>query len=166
MFEAIGGFREENRSASIDPEADDTIDEYIPGSTSRPGSPITTTSAMLSTATTPSTTSLSSSSTSEASTVRVRKLVPIPTSNTQQDQRSSLLFDAYRELQIKLLIGGHGKKHSKLPDVVSLGYLWWIPGFHVPSTEQKGSIIFDRSELDFFKKQSGIRRVEIGWAWA
>jgi hypothetical protein len=88
---------------------------------------------------------------------------------------SPVILDPYREVQLKLLIGGKGEKHGRLPDVVSLGYIWFIPAFEAHSWERNGTFSWrgmpisgdggGRSEIDFFKKFSEITEVEVDWEW-
>lgn len=79
-----------------------------------------------------------------------------------------LLVDADREIQFKILIGESGKRHALLPDVGSLGYIWLIASFHFESNANltaqasaKCTVSLDSTEIDFYKSQSGIERLEI-----
>jgi hypothetical protein len=54
----------------------------------------------------------------------------------------------------------------------SLGYIWLIPSFHseaTPNIDDPASLKFTVSlgtyEIDFFKSQSGIEKVEIDFEW-
>ncbi|WAQ91021.1 hypothetical protein PtA15_13A421 [Puccinia triticina] len=47
------------------------------------------------------------------------------------DALGGVRLDATREVQCKFVVGSTGSKHASLmTDVVSLGYLWFIPAFH------------------------------------
>lgn len=55
----------------------------------------------------------------------------------------------------------------------SLGYIWLIPSFHlnVPvdvdnPASLKYTVSLDNTEIDFFKHQSGIDKVEIDFEWS
>ena len=55
--------------------------------------------------------------------------LPIRTLKPADENVDGIIIDADREVQFKLLIGKTGTKHSLLPDVASLGYMWFIPSF-------------------------------------
>ncbi|SNX85233.1 related to Phosphatidylinositol-3,4,5-trisphosphate 3-phosphatase PTEN [Melanopsichium pennsylvanicum] len=83
------------------------------------------------------------------------------------------IVDADRELCVKILIGRTGTKHSKLPDVASAGWCWFIPSFEDPDAGMvdmvklgnRTKIRFDKTEIDFRKEPMGVVAVEVEWEW-
>jgi len=83
------------------------------------------------------------------------------------------IVDADRELCIKVLVGRTGSKHSKLPDVASAGWCWFIPSFEDPDSGAAGmarvgaktQIRFEKDEIDFRKEPLGLIALEVEWEW-
>lgn len=55
----------------------------------------------------------------------------------------------------------------------SLGYVWLIPSFEAsvqPTPEDPASLSFtatiESTEIDFFKRQSGIEKIEVDFVWS
>ncbi|POV94243.1 hypothetical protein PSHT_16335 [Puccinia striiformis] len=86
--------------------------------------------------------------------------------NQAIQKHGGVKIDATREIQCKFVVGSTGSKHASLmSDLVSLGYLWFIPAFHHNSIDdfnrdsspfhhhhhQHGEVIthFDQDQIDF-----------------
>jgi hypothetical protein len=61
------------------------------------------------------------------------------------------LLEVDREIQLKILIGKTGNKHSRLPDVASLGYIWLVPAFEA----ETGVWTFDSTEIEWVTRLHG-----------
>jgi phosphatidylinositol-3,4,5-trisphosphate 3-phosphatase/dual-specificity protein phosphatase PTEN len=164
LFRGTLGQKKKDDSQGEDTSAPPSIDRsQSPSSTSNDTWP-----SHLST-TPPRTTGAASSTTSEESH-----------QNDVSDQEG-VIIDADREVQLKVLLGRSGATHSKLPDILSAGYLWFIPAFETPSvngrtTPKKGQIIkcqFGIGEIDFRKGKKAapllgggeIRSITIEFEW-
>ncbi len=70
-------------------------------------------------------------------------------------------------------MGRTGSKHSKLPDIASAGWCWFIPSFEDPEAGASGmarvgaktKIRFEKQEIDFRKEPLGLMAVEVEWEW-
>lgn len=96
-------------------------------------------------------------------------------------QQPGLIIDADREISLKVLLGRTGATHSKLPDLTSAGYLWFIPAFETPTlvgkkSPMKGQIVqcqFGIGEIDFRKGKNSlslmgggdIRSITVEFEW-
>ncbi|KAI5481233.1 phosphatidylinositol-3,4,5-trisphosphate 3-phosphatase [Pseudohyphozyma bogoriensis] len=110
-------------------------------------------------------------------------------------ERKRIVVDGDREVQFRLLVGKHGKKHGKLGMMAALGIIWLIPSFHssppsptassadpnakdpepklhVPSeivTQEKGNgrfvVTVRKEDVDFRKPQARLKEVRIGMRW-
>ncbi|KAJ1033885.1 hypothetical protein NDA16_000093 [Ustilago loliicola] len=97
-----------------------------------------------------------------------------PTTQTTSTPLSiGQVLDADREVCIKVLIGRTGSKHSKLPDIASAGWCWFIPSFEDPDAGVAGmarvgartQIRFEKDEIDFRKQPLGLLAIEVKWEW-
>lgn len=83
------------------------------------------------------------------------------------------IIDADREVCIKVLIGRTGTSHSRLPDIASAGWTWFIPSFEdpdsgsasLPRVGAKTVIRFEKDEIDFRKQPLGLQAIEVEWEW-
>jgi hypothetical protein len=98
-----------------------------------------------------------------------------------QVEEGGLIIDADREVQFKILIGRSGATRSKLPDMLSAGYLWFIPAFETPIVKgktqpKKGQVVqcqFGVGEIDFRKGKKAaplmgggdIRSITVEFEW-
>ncbi|KAM0751185.1 phosphatases II [Meredithblackwellia eburnea MCA 4105] len=80
----------------------------------------------------------------------------------------AILLDADREVQMRFLIGETGRKHSKLPSMVSLAISWIVPSFEMtlpPESNELETVILRSDQLDFYKPQWAVDQIEVGLRW-
>lgn len=106
------------------------------------------------------------------------------------DNEEGIVIDADRAVMLKVLLGRSGASHSRLPDIASCGYVWFVPSFETPPamtpngrtphySDQVGPLpgqhvtcTFGPGEIDFRKGKKPakllggeVRRITVEWDW-